>query len=263
MSRPGTRSAITAAVISIIYAHYLQDPRVADALVEVAGRFPQWRANIAQDSAGMGAIDQAIPLLREALLAGDPAGVAARTLGSLEDPRAGQILVESLQSLPGQGAIGALAWHPSPAAVAAIERVLHEPDLHLAAVDALELMRSPEAADVLAARAARGDALATRALARLRDARCRDQLLGWLVDSSPRVAFFGADGLRDLRDLTTSDALLRTVGHEDPDAAVTATHALVSMASPTVPAALDRLAGNDDDRARALAERWAARWTAR
>jgi HEAT repeat protein len=99
--------------------------------------------------------------------------------------------------------------------------------------------------------------------ARLRDARCRDRLLAWLDDPSARVAFIGADGLRDLRDPTTATALLRAASHEDPDVAVTATHALVSMASPTVLAALDALAGHVDERARALAGRWAAQWARR
>jgi hypothetical protein len=78
-----------------------------------------------------------------------------------------------------------------------------------------------------------------------------------------RLAFNGADGLRDLRDPTTAHALLRAASHEDPDVAVTAAHALVSMASPTVPVALDALAGHVDERARALSGRWAAQWARR
>jgi HEAT repeat protein len=147
----------------LTYAYHLPDPRVAAALVEVADRFPSWRAHVAEDLVRMGSTAQAMPLLGEALLAGDPAGVAARALGEMKDPRAGEILVEALQSPPGQAAIGALAWHPSPEAVAAIEGVLDKPDLHLAGIDALELMRIPEAADALAARAERGDALPARA----------------------------------------------------------------------------------------------------
>jgi HEAT repeat protein len=247
----------------LTYAYYLQDPRVAAALVEVADRLPSWRAQIAQNLVRMASTDLAMPLLREGLLAGDPAGVAARALGEMTDPRAGEILVEGLHARSERATIGALAWHPSPEAVAAIERVLDEPGLHLAGIDALELMRIPEAADALAARAGHGDALAARALARLRDGRCRDRLLAWLDDRSARVAFFGADGLRDLRDPTTADALLQAAHHEDPDVAVTATHALVSMASPTVAVALDALAGHLDDLARALAVRWAAKWAAR
>jgi HEAT repeat protein len=245
------------------YAYQLHDPRIAAALVEVADRFPSWRAQVAQDLVRMGSTALAMPLLREALLAGDPAGVAAEALGAMNDPLAGDILVEALQSTPLQEAIRALAWHPSAEAVAAIERVLDNPNLHVAGTDALELMRIPQAADALAARAERGDALAVRALARLGDGRCRDRLLAWLDDRSARVAFFGADGLRDLRDATTADALLRAASHQDADVAVTATHALVSMASPTVPAALDALAGHVDERARALAGRWAAQWARR
>ncbi len=67
----------------LTYAYYLNDPRVATALVEVADRFPIWRANVATDLVRMGATEQAMPLLREALLADDPANVAARTLASM------------------------------------------------------------------------------------------------------------------------------------------------------------------------------------
>jgi HEAT repeat protein len=247
----------------LTYAYYLHDPRVAAALVEVADRFPSWRAHAAGQLVRMGSTEQAMPLLREALLAGDPAGVAAGVLGEMEDPWAGEILVEALRAAPGQVAIAPLAWHPSPEAVAAVEGVLDKPDLHIVGIDALEVMRIPEAADALANRAERGDPLATRALARRRDPRCRDRLLAWLDDPSPRVAFYGADGLRDLRDPTTADALLRAAANEDPDVAVTATHALISMESPSVPAALDALAGHADERARFLAVRWADRWATR
>lgn len=89
-----------------------------------------------------------------------------------------------------------------------------------------------------------------------RDPRSRDRLLAWLDDPSPRIAFCGADGLRDLRDPTSADALLRAAGHEDPDVAVTATHALISMSSRNAPAALTTLKAHPYDRARALAGRW-------
>lgn len=62
----------------LTYVYHLPDPRVAAALVEVADRFPSWRAHIAEGLVRMGSTDQAMPLLREAILAGDPAGVAAR-----------------------------------------------------------------------------------------------------------------------------------------------------------------------------------------
>jgi HEAT repeat protein len=247
----------------LTYAYYLNDPRVAAALVEVADRFPAWRAIVAGELVRMGATEQAMPFLREALLAGDPAGVAATTLAEMDDPRAGELLLESLRGSPTSAVVGALARHPGPEAVAVIDAVLDDPDRHLGGIDALEAMRIPEAADVLAARAAAGDALATRALARRRDGRCRDRLLAWLADPSPRVAFHGADGLRDLRDPTTADALLGAAGHVDPDVAVTATHALVSMASPHVPAALAALDRHPDDRARTLAAWWAARLAGR
>jgi hypothetical protein len=60
-------------------------------------------------------------------------------------------------------------------------------------IDALEMMRLPEAADALAARGNAGDPLAVRALARLRDVRSGERLLALLDEPSPRVAFFGAE----------------------------------------------------------------------
>jgi len=247
----------------LTYAYYLRDPGVASALVAVADRIPAWRANIAQNLVRLGAYEQARPILREALLAGDPANVAAMALAEMDDPAAGAILLEAVRASPGAPLIAALAWHPSPEAVVAIAPLLDDARFHLAAVDALEIMPIGEAADQLADRGQRGDALALRALARRRDARSRDHLLRWLQDSSPRVAFFGADGLRDLRDMTTAQALLRGVGSQDADVAVTATHALISMASPEVPAALAVLQGHADQRARALAAGWVSAWSRR
>jgi HEAT repeat protein len=247
----------------LTYAHYLADPRVAAALVEVADRHPSWRANIARELVSMGAPEQAGPLLREALLAGDPANVAAMALAEMDDSAAGTILIEALRASPNASVIAALAWHPSPEAVAAINPMLDDTRFHLAGIDALEMMPIHEAADLLADRGRRGDALAIRALARRRDGRSRDRLLQWLDDPSPRVAFYGADALRDLRDRGTAQALLQAAGNEDADVAVTATHALISMASGDVPAALARLQRHADDRARVLAAGWIAGWTRR
>ena len=242
----------------LVYAYYLRDARVAAALVEVADRHPTWRANIASNLVSMGAAEQAGPLLREALQAGDPASIAATTLASMNDAAAGTILIEALRASPTAALIAALAWHPSPEAADAIGALLDETSLHFVGIEALEIMANPAAADLLADRAQGGDALAVRALARRRDDRSRDHLLAWLADPSARVAYYGADGLRNLRDPTTSDALLRASGADDPDVAVTATHALISMASPEVPAALAALQRHADERAQALAASWIA-----
>src|SRR4030067_724403 len=63
----------------------LRDARVPAAPVEVPDRHPTWRANIASNLVSMGAAEQAGPLLREALQAGDPASIAATTLSSMGD----------------------------------------------------------------------------------------------------------------------------------------------------------------------------------
>jgi HEAT repeat protein len=184
-------------------------------------------------------------------------------LAGMDTSAAGAILLVALRASPSAALIAALAWHPSPEAVDAVAPLLDDTDLHLVGIDALEMMGISQAADLLADRGRRGDALAIRALARRRDGRSRDRLLEWLDDPSPRVAFYGADGLRDLRDPTTAHALLRAAGNEDPDVAVTATHALISMASPEVPGALAALGHQADDRARALAVDWTAGWKRR
>jgi HEAT repeat protein len=157
---------------------------------------------------------------------------------------------------PTAPAVDALGWHPLPAAADLIEPLLDDPDLHLAGIDALEMMHLPEATDVLARRSAAGDLIATRALARLRDGRALAPLLDLLADPDPAIAFRGVDGLRDLRDPRATDALLAAVDHADPDVAVCATHALISMGSPRIPEALERLAANPDEHARRLATEW-------
>ena len=119
--------------------------------------------------------------------------------------------------------------------------------MHLAGIDALERMATPEATEALARRSSAGDVIATRALARLRDGRALAPLLALLAFRRCRDAFRGADGLRDLRDPAATEPLLAAVDHPDPDVAVCAAHALISMASPRTPEALARLAANPDD----------------
>jgi hypothetical protein len=141
----------------------------------------------------------------------------------------------------------------------ALEAVLDQPDIHLAAIDALELMGIPEAMDALARGSAAGDGYATRALARRRDPRAREPLLAWLADADPHLARLGADGLRDLRDPHASEALLAAASHDDPDVAVCAVHALVAIGSPEASGGLAALGSHPDERARALAARWKER----
>ena len=138
-----------------------------------------------------------------------------------------------------------------------------DPAMHLAGIDALERMATPEATEALARRSSAGDVIATRALARLRDGRALAPLLELLASADPATAFRGADGLRDLRDAAATEPLLAAVDHPDPDVAVCATHALISMASPRTPEALSRLSASPDPQARALAAHWEAAWARR
>ena len=121
----------------LLYAYYLRDARVAAALVDVANRHPTRRAQIAHNLVSMGEVDQALPLLREALLAGDPANAAAMALAELDAPAAGTILLEALRASPTALVIAAVGWHPSADAVDAIGALLDNPDLHFVGIDAL------------------------------------------------------------------------------------------------------------------------------
>lgn len=208
------------------------------------------------------AIGEAIAMYRDAAieLAVGGWGASWAALGRMADSAAGDALLAVVAAGPTSSAITALGWHPSGAAVEAIEPLRDDPDLHLAGIDALETMQMPESADLLARRSAAGDRLATRALARARDTRALQPLLAMLADADPAAAFQGADGLRDLRDPRATEALLAAVDHADPDVAVTAAHALISMGSSRIPEALDRLAASSDEPARRLATRWRGSW---
>jgi HEAT repeat protein len=242
----------------LTYAYYVPDPRMAPALAENARRHPTWRTNIAANLVTAGALDAAIPLLVEAMREGDGFGRAEQTLAQIHDPRASAALLEAFTQRPSASGARALGWHPGPEAVAALEAALDEPQIHLAAIDSLELMATADAREALARRSATGDGHATRALARLRDPRAREAVLAWLIAEDPAAARSGADGLRDLRDPSTSSALIAAASHPDADVAVIATHALLAMASPDAPAGLEALASHPDERARALANRWQA-----
>jgi HEAT repeat protein len=244
------------------YAYYLRDPRIARALAAFARRHPVWRTNVGSNLVSAGALDEAIPLLTEAMLAGDGFGQAEASLVRSRDARAGKALLRGLRERPTAANAGMLGWFPSPEAAAALGEVLDDPGLRLAAIEGLELMGTIEARDVLARLADAGNVLATRALARLRDTRAREPLLGWLGDTDPGLARTAADGLRNLRDPSTADALLGAASHADADVAVIAVHALLSMGSPRRRAGLIALGRHPDPRARALAARWTERLSA-
>ena len=237
------------------------DPRLIPAVI-AASTFQSTYARVHSADAllNLGATDEAIAMYRDAAIELGVAGYgqSESALGRMTEPAAGDALLAIVAANPTPAAVDALGWHPSPSAVDAIEPTLDDPDTHLLAIDALERMAIPEATEALARRAATGDVLAARALARQRDRRALAPLLELLASADGAVAFRGADGLRDLRDPAATDALLAAVDHSDPDVAVCATHALISMASPRTPEALGRLAANADPQARALAVRWLA-----
>jgi HEAT repeat protein len=223
------------------------------------------RVQAAGTLARLGATDHAMAMYRDVAieLGVEGWGQSEQALGRMTEPAAGEALLAILAANPTPAAIEALGWHPSPAAVAAIEPRSSDPDMHLAAIDALERMAIPEATEALARRASAGDVLAVRALARQRDPRALAPLLELLASDDAAVALRGADGLRDLRDPGAAGQLLAAADRPDPDVAVCATHALISMDSPRTPEALDRLAADPDPQARALAVRWRAGWDRR
>ena len=242
----------------LTYASYLPHRAVATALVEAVDREPTWAGNVGVNLIQMGFNDLALPVLRRAILSDVLPELAARTLGEIDDPEAGAILLELARRLPSSYVLRSLAWHPSVDAVRLLEAATDTQDLRRASIDALELMSIPEAGDALARRAAAGERLATRALARRRDPRAAGDLLGMLADPDPLVALSGADGLRDLRHADASGPLLDGVRHADPDVAVCAAHALICMASPSTAAGLAALSAHPDAEARALSVSWTA-----
>jgi len=253
-------------LISSVSYQLRDDPRLVDAVMTAATfQTTHSRVHTAGTLERLGATERAIAMYREAAieLGVGGWGQSEQALGRMTEPAAGDALLAILAANPTPAAIDAIGWHPSPAAVAAIERRLDDPDTHLVGIDALERMAVPEAIEALARRASAGDVLAVRALARQHDPRALAPLLELLASTDAAVAFRGADGLRDLRDPAATEALLAAVDNPDPDVAVCATHALISMASPRTPEALDHLATNPDPQARALAEHWQAAWASR
>ena len=170
-------------------------------------------------------------------------GQAESALARMPEPAAGDALLAIVAANPTAAAIDALGWHPSPAAVDAIVPRLDDPAMHLAGIDALERMATPEAIEALARRSSAGDVIATRASPVCAMAGRWTPLLELLASADAATAFRGADGLRDLRDPAATEPLLAAVDHPDPDVAVCAAHALISMASPRTPEALARLCG--------------------
>jgi hypothetical protein len=242
----------------LTYASYLPHRAVATALAEAVEREPTWAANVGVNLVQMGFTELAFPVLRRAILSDVLPEMAARTLGEIDDPEAGAILLELARRLPSSYVLRSLAWHPSADAVGILEAATDTPDVRLASLDALELMQIPEAGDALARRAAAGERLAIRALARRRDPRAAADLLRMLADPDPLVALSGADGLRDLRHADASGPLLEAVRNADPDVAVCAAHALICIASPSAPAGLAALSAHPDADARSLSASWSA-----
>jgi HEAT repeat protein len=242
----------------LTYASYLPHRAVARALVEAVEREPTWAANVGVNLVRMGFNDLAFPVLRRAILSDVLPEMAARTLGECDDPEAGAMLLELARRLPSSHVLRALAWHPSADAVSLLEAATVSPDVRLASLDALELMSIAEAGDALARRAAAGERLATRALARRRDPRAAEDLMHMLADPDPLIALSGADGLRDLRHPDATGPLLESVRNADPDVAACAAHALICMGSPSAPAGLAALSAHPDSDARSLSASWTA-----
>jgi HEAT repeat protein len=254
-------------LVSSVSYQFRDDPRLIAAVI-AASTFQSTfvRVHTADTLLRLGATDEAIAMYRDAAieLGIDGWGQSESALGRMTDAAAGDALLAIIDANPTAAAIDALGWHPSPAAVDAIVPRLDDPAMHLAGIDALERMATPEAIEALARRSSVGDVIATRALARLRDGRALEPLLALLLASlDPAAAFRGADGLRDLRDPAATEPLLAAVDHPDPDVAVCAAHALISMTSPRTPEALARLSANPDPQARALAAHWEAAWARR
>ncbi len=253
-------------LVSSASYQFRDDPRLIAAVIAASTfQITHSRVHTAGTLLRLGATDEAIAMYRDAAieLGVGGWGQSESALGRMTDPAAGDALLAIVAANPTAAAIDALGWHPSPAAVDAIVPRLDDPAMHLAGIDALERMATPEATEALARRSSAGDVIATRALARLRDGRALAPLLELLASADPAAAFRGADGLRDLRDAAATEPLLAAVDHPDPDVAVCATHALISMASPRTPEALARLAANPDAQARALAAHWEAAWARR
>jgi HEAT repeat protein len=253
-------------LVSSASYRFHDDPRLIAGVVAASTfQITHSRVHTADTLVRLGATDEAIAMYRDAAieLGVGGWGQSESALGRMTESAAGDALLAIVSSNPTPAGIDALGWHPSPAAVDAVEPSLDDPAVRLAAIDALERMAIPEATDVLARRASTGDVLATRALARMRDRRARAPLLELLASADAAAAFRGADGLRDLRDPAATEPLLAAVDHPDPDVAVCVTHALISMASPRTPEALARLAANPDPQARALAAHWEVAWDRR
>jgi HEAT repeat protein len=205
------------------------------------------------------ATEEGVSVLRQAL---DTVWwrAAAEELGRVGSRGALDALLDRFRREPAPELALALGWYDEPRAGEALLAAAEWPGLRLAVADGLEKMRGRHAADALAALSTRGDLLATRALARLKDERALPRLLAALGGDDPELSFEGADGLRDLRSPAASRALLAAVERgENDDVVACAAHALVSMGAPEAQTALLALAGSDSGSLRRLAEIWARR----
>jgi hypothetical protein len=147
---------------------------------------------------------------------------------------------------------------PVEGAEGALFAAAADPAMRLAAIDALEKMRTTAARDRLADLAEEGDLRALRALARAHDDRSREPLLALTAESDAAAVREGVDGLRDLR--TTDPAVVAALRQAvrtaaDASVVVMAAHALL-MTGALEPDLIDAL--HDDDRPgiRRFAEIW-------
>ena len=201
------------------YAARPGDPSVVPALADAAAHQLATLPALAAALADLGAYDEAVAVLVRAVRQADPRGLRSRKLGWLRHPAALDALLPLFHEHPTPALASALGWYPE--GVDALADAAHDPQLRVAAIDALEKLR---ATDRLAAL---DDPLAVRALARLRDPRARRPLLALLYDAEH--ALQGADGLRDLRDPTTAPALRAIEDAEGDDLRTVVAHALAML----------------------------------
>ncbi len=204
------------------YAAWPGDPALVPALIAAADLPDPPLQAIGEALLGLGAKDDAIPVLARALTGYLLAGQVAERLGELNHPLAIVVLVEQCRIQPTEAILRALGWTQDQAALAALTAVATDshatPELRLAAIDGLEKMRGIPSADALALLAGQGSLDAARALARRRDNRALPYLTGLLDSTDDDLTFEAVDGLRDLRELASAPALLDTViRHTNPD----------------------------------------------
>jgi HEAT repeat protein len=246
-------ASVSAAVRSalVVRGWWQRDP---DVLVRAAELPGAPLVQVGQALLRLGATEEGVAVLARALET-DWWRAAAEELGRLGSESAFEALLERFRRRPAAELALALGWYDDPRASEALLAAADQPGLRLAVVDALEKMRSRGAADALSILSARGDLLATRALARLRDDRALPPLLAALAGDDPELSFEGADGLRDLRSPAAAPALLAAVERGGGDDVVAcAAHALVAIDAPEARTAVAVLAASDSAPLRGLVQ---------